>query len=329
MNCLQNRRFLAAAIVVTVVCAAHGSAQDYKQVATYQISAGSAMAAAVDATGRRLYVAGSGGVAVLNVDTGRQLGTIAGIHSATDVLLVSGTTDGGKVGFAVNDDGVTIFSLQTGRSTRTIPISGASRLCFDPFSDQVIAVGQNTMASVNAVSGQLVNSGNVHAGEGQIACGTLGHVYAADPDANVVHVLNHKTLKNDGDYSMTVGRMPVGLTLDTRGRRLFVACKDGTIEILDTDAGFSFSHMDSGSGVAHGLFVWTPQGKDQWKAGAFFSHDDGTLTGIRMMAYIRYVPGGEWKIAPGEGGLAYDEKTHHLIVVSGSSGSASVAVLGN
>lgn len=332
MKCLPGRMLMVASLTSWMVCSTSLAAQKYTEVATFKLHAGTALAAAVDTAARRLYVAGSEGVAVLNADSGVEVGRIAGITKATDVLLANVPAEDGRAartaGFIVSGAAVTMFDPANGKAAKSVPLQGMTRLCFDRFANQVVAVGEDSLASVDAGSGELVNSGRVHAGAGQIACGTLGHVYVADPEANVVHVLNHSTLKNDGDYTTHAGCGPSGLALDTKGRRLFVACEDGTTEILDTDSGFEFAHMRSGKGAAHGVFVWTPQGKEGWKAGAFFVHVDGTLTGIRMMAYIRYVMGGEWKSAPGAGGLTYDEKTHLLFVVSGETRAASVAVLG-
>jgi hypothetical protein len=126
---------------------------------------------------------------------------------------------------------------------------------------------------------------------------------------------------------MPAGAKPSGLTLDTRGRRLFVACEDGSLEIVDTDSGFTFIELHSGSGAARGVFAWTPQGAGRWKAAAFLTHADGTLTGVRMMAFINYTLGGEWKIAPKMGAVAYDTQSHHLFV-SASKDSSDILVLG-
>lgn len=308
------------------------AAQTYKPVANYRLAMGSPAAIAIDTTSRRIYVAGSSGITVLNADTGDPAGTIAGVESASDVLVVPVVTNDnpGKstTGFAATPSGVLMFDLGSAKVTSTAPIAGAVSVCYDPFTKTVATVGVDTLASVDASTGKVIGSAKVHAGSGQIACGTLGHVYVADPDANVVHVLNHTTLQNDGDYPMPAGSKPIGLTLDTKGRRLFVACEDGSVEIVDTDSGFTFIESHSGSGLAHGVFAWTPQGPGKWKAAAFFTHADGTLTGIRMMAFINYTLGGEWKIAPKMGSIAYDEKSHRLFVAPSDGNSSGILVLG-
>ena len=150
-----------------------------------------------------------------------------------------------------------------------------------------------SLTTIDADSGKVVKSAKLPTGSGQAVCGNLGHVYVADPEANVVHVLNHETMRDDGDLPMKTGHRPTGLALDTKGRRLFVTCEDGVIEVIDTDAGFTFIELKGGEGPAHETFVWTPQGKGQWKAAAFIAQKDGTLSGIRMNAYINYSMGGQ------------------------------------
>jgi DNA-binding beta-propeller fold protein YncE len=226
---------------------------------------------------------------------------------------------------------VVAFSLADMKPLATIKLdsAGPAQLCYDNDEKAVEEVSASGfLATIDAEANKVVTSGKIATGGGQIVCGNMGHVYVADPAANVVHVLNHDTLRNEGDYTMKTGRQPTGLALDTKGRRLFVTCEDGTIEIIDTDAGFTFIELQGGKGVAHETFAWLPQGKGQWKAAAFVAQEDGTLSGIRMNAYINYSMGGQYKLTPGLGAVAYDEKTHHLFLTSMSSGSPVVVVAG-
>jgi DNA-binding beta-propeller fold protein YncE len=204
-----------------------------------------------------------------------------------------------------------------------------SSLCYDDDAKTVAAVSAGgSLASIDAESGKVVKSWRVGTGAGQIACGTLKHVYVADTAANVVHVLNHGTGKDDGDYPIMTGSKPSGLSLDTKGRRLFVACEDGTVEIIDTDSGFTFIELKAGTGKARETFAWTPQGKGQWKAASFIVQEDGTLTGVRMNAFINYSIGGVYKLTPGLGSVAYDAKTHRLLITSIQAGKPVVLLAG-
>ncbi len=311
-------------------------AQTYKVVGEYKLPGSSVRGIAVDSDGRRLFAAGSDGVAVLNADTGAITGTIGGLKNAQDVVLIpemkGDEAAPSTKGFASDDAGnVIMFSLADLKPITTVklPTSGAVSLCYDTDAKTVEAVSAGgSLATIDADKNQVVKVGTIVTGTGQVVCGNMAHVYVADPATNVVHVLNHVTMRNDGDYPMKTGTKPAGLALDTKGRRLFVTCEDGTIEIIDTDAGFTFIELKGGTGTARATFAWLPQGKGQWKAAAFVAQKDGTLSGIRMNAYINYSMGGQYKLSPGLGSIAYDPKTHHLFITSTDSSSPAVVVAG-
>ena len=315
--------------------AVHGaSAQTYKMLHGYNLTGATAQGIAVDSQSRHLFIAGDDAVTVLDADTGAKVGSIP-LKDAQDVLLIpamNGEEQGASTkGFATGDGKVIAFSLADMKVTATeqLPTKGASSLCYDDDAKTVEAVSAGgSLATIDAESAKVVKSDRIATGAGQIACGTLDHVYVADTSANVVHVLNHGTGKNDGDYPIMTGTKPSGLALDTKGRRLFVACEDGVIEIIDTDSGFTFSELKGGNGAARETFAWTPQGKGQWKAASFVAQQDGTLTGVRMNAYINYSVAGQYKLTPGLGSIAYDAKTHHLFITAVRSGTPVVIVAG-
>jgi DNA-binding beta-propeller fold protein YncE len=337
---MVNARHSAAGaclmLTLAATVSAPASAQTYKAIGEYKLTGSSAKGIAVDSDGRRLFIASGDSIAVLNADTGVAMGSIDGLKGAQEVMLVP-EMKGEEIapsthGFAADAAGNVIeFSVADMKRTAAIQMEapGATSLCYDKFTNTIEAVsGGGSLATIDPATGKVVSSGKVPTGSGQIVCGTLGHVYVADTAANVVHVFNHHTMQNDGDLPMKTGHKPTGITLDTKGRRLFVSCDDGVIEIIDTDAGFTFIELKGGKGAAHETFAWVPQGKGQWKAAAFIVQEDGTLSGVRMMAYINYIMGGQYKLGPGLGSVAYDDKTHHLFITAMHGGSPVVLVAG-
>ena len=330
----ETTKALVCGLILTAA-ASLASAQTYKAIGEYKLPGANAKGIAVDTAGRRLFVATSEGVAVLNADTGASLGLVP-LKGATDVLLIpvmNGEEAGAPVkGFATGDGKIVSFGLADMKASPAgaLPTAGASSLCYDDDSKTVQAVSAGgSLVSVDADSGKVVHSARVATGTGQIACGTLDQVYVADTAANVVHVLNHETWSQPGDYPMMTGHKPSGLALDTKGRRLFVTCEDGVDRSHRHRRRFHLhrSRRRQGSRRVE-TFAWTPQGKGQWKAAAFVAQQDGTLSGVRMNAYINYSVGGKYKLGPGLGGIAYDEKTHHLFLTAVHSGSPVVVVAG-
>lgn len=333
---MKHRLSILCAGLMCAASAASAPAQTYKQIGEYKLPGTQASGIAVDSSGRRLLVGVDDGVAVLNADTGVTSGMIGGLKHTHDLLLVPEMRGDDPApstrGFAGDESGnVIVFSLADQKPSANVRLDtpGAVSLCYDADAKTVEAVSAGgSLTTIDADTGKVIKSAKLATGSGQIVCGNIGHVYVADPDANVVHVLNHNTMQNDGDYPMKTGHRPTGLALDTKGRRLFVSCEDGVIEVIDTDAGFTFIELKGGSGPAHETFAWTPQGKGQWKAAAFVAQKDGTLSGIRMNAYINYSMGGQWKLSPGLGAIACDEKTHHLFLVQSDADKPVVVVAG-
>ena len=318
------------ACMISIPC----SAQSYKVLDRYKLHGPSAGGVAIDSVARRLYVAVDDGITVLNLDTGIEVGSIP-LANADDVLILPSKSDeAGDVpvmGFASGQGSFIAFSLADLKPApvQHLATGGVTTMCFDDETQSVVAVSsQGSIASFDGKTGKLQQQAKVETGAGQIACGTLHQVYVADPEHNVVHVLNDVTDLDDGDLPMLDGNGPTGLALDTRGRRLFVSCENRVIEVIDTDAGFIFTQLPGGEGPSHARFVWTPQGKGQWKAGAFFAQQDGTLIGVKMNAFINYTIGGDYKLPAGLKGIAYDPKTHHLFFSAEASGTSSVIVAG-
>src|SRR5579859_446318 len=243
---LRTRRW--AQVLTFCLMALPASSQTYKIIQRYKLPGSAVHSLAIDSEHRRLFVADSEGLLVLNADTGERIGTVGNLRDGNDVLLVPATQLGSTTvayrGYVTDQHGDVIgFSPAdlTAAKTMHLTAPGPASLCYDSNANTVEAVSsEGALASIDAATGQILSSGKVPAGSGQIACGNLDRVYVADPAANVVHVLNHSKLTNEGDYPMHAGRQPSGVALDTKGRRLFVTCENGVIEIVDTDAGFIF-----------------------------------------------------------------------------------------
>lgn len=343
---------LAASFAMSVLPCVSG-AQTYKQIAEYKLPGAAVGGIAVDAASRRILVATAEGIAVLNADTGARIGLVP-LRGAQDVLVIpepvaeaadEDTDEPAEANapaknpaahpaaraYATGDGHIVSFTVDTLKpeDVGTLPTPGPSSLCFDADDRTVEAVSQGgSIATVDSASGKLTHSAQLPTGAGQIACGILHQVYVSDTNANVVHVLNSESGRNEGDLPMRSGDKPTGLALDIKGRRLFVSCEDGVIEIIDTDSGFTFIQLKGGNGPASETFAWTPQGKGQWKAAAFIAQNDGTLTGVRMNAFINYSIGGSYQLKPALKSIAYDETTHHLLLGAIRGGSPVVVVAG-
>lgn len=315
---MSRKYFLAAAFLAALSeMALPATAQEnagYHVRAEYKLEGSGSMGNLwVDSAARRLYVAHADRVEVLNADTGSHEGSMPA-QDAASVLMAAGTGHG----FFSNraSGSVTMFDPASLNVTRTIP-TGAKEpesLVFDPDADRVfvIAPGSAEVVALDArtgdVAGRVLLQGHLRGA----ATNGMGSLFVAAEDLNAIHVVDTHTLKFLGDFPSGDAQGPVSLAIDPAGRRLFAACADGKLAIIDTDIGFTFQELPIAAGAAASVFTFTPQGKGGWKGADFVTGDAGAMTLIQMNAFIRYSVGGSVSIPKGIHALAYDPRTHRI-----------------
>lgn len=280
----------------------------------------------VDSEARRLYVAHGDRVDVLNVDTGAQAGSIPASGS-NDVVLAPEA----KHGFISNGAGasLTMFDPATLKVLKQIKLNADNpdALEYDPDAKRVFVITNGGVTAVDSDSGEVTGKVSLEGRLSSLVSNDYGRLYVAAEDKNVVHVVNTDDLKFLGDFPIGNGQGPSGLALDPSGRRLFVACSNGHLPIVDTDVGFTFQELEIGKGPVNDVFTFNPQGKGGWRGAVFAASSDGTLSLIKMNAFINYSRDGEVKIQPGIEALAFDPKTHHLFLPA-SSNAPEILVVG-
>jgi DNA-binding beta-propeller fold protein YncE len=326
---VAGRSGQASALLAVLFCSAIAVAADngYHVLARYKLAGrGKTANVRIDAEARRLYVAHGDRVDVLNLDTGALAGSIPASGS-NDIVLAPEA----KHGFVSNSTSASLimFDPATLKVLKTIKLNAdkPGALEYDPDVKRVFVATNGGVTAIDSDSGEV--SGNVSL-EGRLrslVSNNYGRLYVAAEDKNVVHVVDTSDLKFLGDFPIGNGQGPSGLALDPSGRRLFVACSNGHLPIVDTDIGFTFQELEIGKGAVNDVFTFTPQGKGGWRGAVFAASSDGTLSLIKMNAFISYSHEGEIKIQPGIDSLAFDPKTHHLFLPA-SSGAAEILVVG-
>jgi DNA-binding beta-propeller fold protein YncE len=271
----------------------------------------------LDSAARRLYVAHGDRVEVLNADTGRRESSMAA-QDAAGILIAAGTGHG----FFANLHGnsVTMFDPSTLAIIKQIPLAaaGPESITYDDDVHKVFVVAP-TSGKVIALDGQSGEVAGTVALEGhlrQAVSNGYGSLFVAAQDANVIHVVDTHTLKFLGDIPTGDAEGPVSLAIDPSGRRLFVACADGKLPVIDTDIGFPFEELPIGSGEAGSFFTFNPQGKGGWKGADFVASDDGSLALVKMNAFINYSAGRKISIPRGIHDVTYDPKTHEVYLTA-------------
>jgi DNA-binding beta-propeller fold protein YncE len=273
---------------------------------------------AVDAEARKIYLARGAEIDILNADSGAVVGQIPVGGSISAITVVPDR----KRGFAANSDAntISIFDTQSGTILKTVKLSGKapSDITFDEGSKRIFVAIRDSGSVIvfDCDSSEIVGSVEFGGKTGSLAANGYGHLFVTAPGTNMIHVVDTNNLKALGDIPADAGKDCTGLALDPVGRRLFVSCADGRIDVIDADNGATFEELKGGFGPAVGLFTFLPTGKDGWKGAAFFANADGTLTAVKMNAFISYEVGATAKLSKGVQSIAFDLRSHHILVAA-------------
>lgn len=306
--------------------AAHAADNGYHILARYKLAGpGKTNNVRVDSEARRLYVAHGDRIDVLNADTGTNIGTVSA-NGSNDIVLAPDF----KHGFISNGTAasVTMFDPTTLKIVKTIKVAAQNpnAMEYDPAVKRVFVAATGSVTAIDANSGEVVGSVPLDGRLGHLVSNAYGRLFVAAEDNNVIHVVDTDALKFLGDFPIGNGTGPRGVALDPSGRRLFVACTNGRLPIIDTDIGFTFEELPIGTGSASDVFTFSPQGKGGWRGAVFVASADGTLSLIKMNAFISYSHAGEVKLQPGIESLAFDEKTHRVFMPASSNGTEILVV---
>ncbi len=329
---IGNTALVRSAGCAALVCAMGGvplhaaekpgtaAANPYHVVAHFKLDGmGSTEGAALDAAARKLYVAQGDAIEVLNADSGEKVGVVASGKGVHGIAIVPEL----KRGFAANSqaNSIAVFNTDDLKVVHVVPSGGKEpeAVLYDEGSKHVYAAngGSGSVTVMDAGSGKILATVQMGGRLRGMAASGYGRLYVAAEDKNVIHVVDTQTMKFIGDFPVSTGEKPYALSLDSVGRRLFVACGDGTLAVIDTDIGFTFEQLPIGVGASGSTFTFKPGKTGGWKGADFVATADGKLSFVKMDAFISYSSAGSLTLQPGIRTVVYDPKTHHLLVPAG------------
>lgn len=229
-----------------------------------------------DAPSRHLFVSRGDRVLVIDVDAGKQIGTIpgtAGVHgiALADDLQRGFVSDGASAS-------VTVFDLASLKTVATIRGTGRNpdAILYDGASRHVLTFnGHDASASVidpatNAVVGSIALPGKP---EFAVADGA-GHVYVNIEDKAELVQLDSIHGKLLQAWPLAPCASPTGLALDHAHHRLFSVCDNRTMVVLDAVDGHHVAKVPIGDGPDGVVF-------DTAEAMVYSANgESGTLTAV-------------------------------------------------
>ena len=268
----------------------------------------------LDGEGRRLYVARSDRVMVIDVDRYKLVGEIKGTPGVHGVAIAH---DLGR-GFTSNggDSSVTIFDIKTlgeigGVATGIRP----DAIAYDSASGRVFTmnVGSLDATAIDAARGKVVGTVPLSGRPEVAVTDGAGRLFVNLEDRSAVQVVDTRTLKPVARWPLSPGTEPSGLAIDRERHRLFAVCADSLMIVMDSDNGRVVTSLPIGRGV-------DAAGFDPATRRAFSSNGVGSLTVVQedgpdSLRVLENVP-----TQPGARTMALDEKSHRVFLVSANFG---------
>jgi DNA-binding beta-propeller fold protein YncE len=265
--------------------------------------------------GHRLFISHGTRVLVVDTDALKVVGEVAdtpGVHGiALAPELNKGYVSAGRA------DTIVVFDLKTLARLKEIKTTGENpdAILYDAPSRRVLSFnghGRNVTV-VDAASDSVVGTIAVDAKPEFAVSDDKGRVYVNLEDKNSIAVLDPKALKLNTVWPVAGCEEPSGLAIDARRGRLFPACGNKIMAVVDAAAGKGLGTAPIGDGVDAAAF-------DPGTGLAFASCGEGVLTVIRpdhngRPEVVQSVP-----TQRGARTMALDLATHRVFSVTANFG---------
>ena len=317
---------LAAASVLTGVAAhsAPPAAGGYRMIAQFPIGGNDAGYdyLRVDAPTRRVFVAHLNRVEVLNADTGAKLGEISGMHGVHGIEIIP---ELGK-GYTSNglDRTVTVFDRSTLEVRKVVRYTGVKpdAIQYDPDSRRLYVVNGGASGDVTVIDpagDTIVDTLELGGAKlEQIGFDGRGRAFVNDEGQSVIHVFDTHRLQPAGTWTLGGCEEPTGMAVDRAHHRVFAACGNQKLAVLDSDDGHVVATPAIGSDPDGAVFEPKTQR-------IFTSNREGTLSVLREASPDRYEALQTLATQPGARTLALDETTGRIYMPTARTGKVPAA----
>lgn len=261
----------------------------------------------LDSGGRRLFVTRRDHLQVIDARSGALLGDVGGLRNAHGVALdeargLAFVTNGG-------DDSVVVLDLRDLSVVQRIATTGRNpdAILYEPLRREIYAFNHSSgsVTVIDPARREVVASieaaGALEAG---VSDGK-GRVYVNAEDRNEVHVLDVWTRRKVASWALPGCKEPTGIAMDLARRRLFSACKNGVMVVLDADSGRDVARLPIGAGSDGAAY-------DAALRLAYSSNRDGTLSVVRAGDADRYEVMPALATAEGAKTIALDPRSHRV-----------------
>ena len=260
----------------------------------------------VDGPARRLYLARSTHVMVMDLDTEKVVGDIPdtpGVHGiAVAPELNRGFTSNGR------ENSSTIFELSSLKVVGKVPCgTNPDAITYDPRSRRVFTFnGRSRDATVfDAVTGKVVRTIPLGGKPEFSTTDGTGKIYVNIEDTNEVVELDGSTADVVQRFPLKPCEEPTGMGIDSRQGRLYSGCGNKLMTVLDLRGGKLLATLPIGADV-------DGNGYDAGTGLAFSANGEGTLTLAKETSPGHFQAVQTVKTQRGSRTMAIDPVTHNI-----------------
>ena len=314
------RIFLGAAVAVAV------SACSVPAVAPPQLGIAQTLAIggtggwdylAVDAGGGRLFVTRRDHIQVVDAHSGRVLGDVGGLRNAHGVAL----DEARGLAFVTNgaEDSVVVLDLANLSVLKRIATGGRNpdAILYEPLRREIYAFNHSS-GSVTVIDPARREAVALIEAGGALESGVSdgrGRVFVNAEDRNEIHVLDVWARRKVASWALPGCKEPTGIAMDLARRRLFSACKNGVMVVLDADSGRDVAVLTIGAGSDGAAY-------DAALRLVYSSNRDGTLSVIHAGDADRFQSLPALATAEGAKTIALDPHSHRVYLPVADFGPA-------
>lgn len=273
----------------------------------------------VDSAARRVYISRSTHVMVVDTDSGAIVGDIPNTPRVHGIAIAP---EFGK-GFTSNggDASVTIFDLKTLKTLGQVKVGqNPDAILYDPASKRIFTFngGSKDTTAIYAKSGTVAGTLALGGRPELAVADDRGRVFVNLEDKSQVVAFDSSKLTVEATWPLAPGEEPTGIAMDRKHRRLFVACANKLMAVMNADNGKLVTTLPIGSGVDGAAF-------DSENQLAFIPNGEGTLTVVHEDAPDKFSVVENVSTQRGARTITLDQKTHRVFVVTAEFGPAPAA----
>ncbi|HTA61544.1 MAG TPA: YncE family protein [Bacteroidia bacterium] len=271
----------------------------------------------VDELGQHLFLSHGNEVNVVDLKTDKTIATIPdtkGVHGITIANDVN-------KGFITNgkDSSVTVFDLKTFATLDKIKTKGVSpdAILYDEFTHRVFSFNarSNDVNVIDAKTSKILETIKFDSNPEVAVTDGKGTIYVNLEEKSMVVVIDAVAMKIKNTWSLAPGEEPTGLALDNKTHRLFSACANKMMVVMNAENGKVITTLPIGEGTDGAAF-------DAEKKCAYSSNGEGTITVVKEVDENTFKVVETVATQKGARTIALNKTTHHLYVPTAERGEA-------